>query len=256
MNAKRGQIELLHGEDKGFANLCHRIRPSPDLQTILNFINSISMGKFNKGILGSFSGKVGNVVGASWRGITYMRSLPSGMRNPRTEKQLTQRNKFSLVGKFLKTITPVVRVGFKNVAAATNSAYSAAMSYNIQNALRGEYPDIELDYERVAISRGSLYAANSMLVNSESGKLEFLWDATLLNNTSTEDRVMVVAYNPSKGEASYDLNLATRADGTGLLEVPLTWEGNVVETFAAFVSEDGSQVSDTIYTGQVEISMG
>ena len=70
MNAKGGQIELIHGEDKGFANLCHRIRPSPDLQTILNFINSISMGKFNKGILGSFSGKVGNVVGTQTLIIT------------------------------------------------------------------------------------------------------------------------------------------------------------------------------------------
>lgn len=62
------------------------------------------MGTIKKGILGSFSGKVGNVVGASWRNIAYMRSLPSSMRNPRTEKQVTQRNRFSLIGKFLKCI--------------------------------------------------------------------------------------------------------------------------------------------------------
>ena len=34
------------------------------------------MGTYNKGILGAFSGKVGPVVGATWRGKDVMRSLP------------------------------------------------------------------------------------------------------------------------------------------------------------------------------------
>jgi hypothetical protein len=211
------------------------------------------MGTIKKGILGSFSGKVGNVVGASWRNIAYMRSLPSSMRNPRTEKQLTQRNRFSLIGKFLKCIIPVIRVGFKHVAGASNSAFSAAMSYNIRNGVKGEYPDFEIDFQQVAIAMGGLYPAANVTAACEAGKLKFTWDAALLNNTSTEDRVMAVAYNPTTEEAVYDLNVATRAAGNGLLEVPPTWNGATVETFVAFASEDGAQVSDTVYTGQVEI---
>ena len=46
------------------------------------------MGIIKKGILGGFSGKVGNVVGASWKGIDYIRSLPSTVRNPRTPRQV------------------------------------------------------------------------------------------------------------------------------------------------------------------------
>ena len=34
------------------------------------------MATFEKGILGGFSGKVGNVVGSRWRGKNIMRSLP------------------------------------------------------------------------------------------------------------------------------------------------------------------------------------
>lgn len=37
------------------------------------------MGTIKQGILGGFSGKVGNVVGASWKGIDYIRSLPSSV---------------------------------------------------------------------------------------------------------------------------------------------------------------------------------
>ena len=34
------------------------------------------MGKINLVILGSFSGKVGNVVGGKWKGISYMLLMP------------------------------------------------------------------------------------------------------------------------------------------------------------------------------------
>jgi hypothetical protein len=40
------------------------------------------MGKINQGILGGFSGKVGNVVGGSWKGIEYMRVIPASIANP------------------------------------------------------------------------------------------------------------------------------------------------------------------------------
>ena len=52
------------------------------------------MGIIKKGILGGFSGKVGNVVGASWKGIDYIRSLPSTVRNPRTPRQVKQELSF------------------------------------------------------------------------------------------------------------------------------------------------------------------
>ena len=70
------------------------------------------MGTIKKGILGGFSGKVGNVVGASWRGIEYIRSLPSSVRNPRTEAQVTQRTRIALIGKMMKSIVPIIRIGF------------------------------------------------------------------------------------------------------------------------------------------------
>jgi len=55
------------------------------------------MGHIRKGILGGFSGKVGTVVGASWKTTSYMRSLPKKGNNPRTLAQRRQRSKFALV---------------------------------------------------------------------------------------------------------------------------------------------------------------
>ena len=55
------------------------------------------MGKISQGVLGGFSGKVGNVIGASWKGIDYMRIMPANVANPRTQGQIDQRSKFVTV---------------------------------------------------------------------------------------------------------------------------------------------------------------
>ena len=67
------------------------------------------MATYNKGILGAFSGKVGPVVGATWRCKYVMRGLPKkGNRLP-TEFQQVQRTKFTMVTEFLSGIQPVVK---------------------------------------------------------------------------------------------------------------------------------------------------
>ena len=53
------------------------------------------MGKIKQGILGAVSGKVGGVVGSSWKGIAYLKVLPASVANPNTAAQQTQRGAFS-----------------------------------------------------------------------------------------------------------------------------------------------------------------
>ena len=53
------------------------------------------MGKINQGILGGFNGKVGSVIGASWKGISYMRGIAQSIKNPKTEAQVMQRDYFA-----------------------------------------------------------------------------------------------------------------------------------------------------------------
>ena len=59
------------------------------------------MGKYIKGILGSFLGKVGTVIGSSWKGIEYMRSRGKKSSKPPTQAQLIQQAKFKLLVRFV-----------------------------------------------------------------------------------------------------------------------------------------------------------
>ncbi len=71
------------------------------------------MGKFSNGIFGNFYGKIGNVVGSSWRGIDYLKSLPKINKNRvPTQAQLEQQVRFALMTAFMNPLRPLTTVGY------------------------------------------------------------------------------------------------------------------------------------------------
>jgi hypothetical protein len=135
------------------------------VKTSIHYKNFQEMGTIKKGILGGFSGKVGTVVGASWKGISYMRSLPQHVKTPRTEGQISQRSKFALTLNFLKPITGFLRTGWK-LYAHRQSPFNAAMSYALANAINRTYPNYAIDPSKVLVSRGSLAPAGQRISNA------------------------------------------------------------------------------------------
>lgn len=211
------------------------------------------MGTIKKGILGGFSGKVGTVVGATWKGIDYIRSLPASVRNPRTEGQVTQRTKFLATIEFLKPINPFIRVGYK-AYANKQTAFNAAMSYNVSNAVSGSFPDFEMDYSKAMVSRGSLLPAEGGSATAGSGSMTFAWtDNSGVSNALATDKAMPLAYNTDKGEAVFNTAAADRSTETVDLSIPTGWSGDTVEVFLGFISEDGSLVANSVYLGQQSI---
>lgn len=213
------------------------------------------MGKISQGILGGFSGKVGNVVGGTWKGIDYMRVKPANVANPQTEAQMDQRSKFSTILSFLQPIGDFIKVGFKNYAIKM-TAFNSAMSYNLKNALTGDYPDYEIDYAEALVSRGSLAGAlNPSVQSSGVGVLDFEWtDNSSEGNANVTDKVMVLALNPTKKEAIFVTDGALRTEESQTITMPLNYEGDTVECYIAFKALDGS-VSNSKYIGPILITM-
>jgi hypothetical protein len=212
------------------------------------------MGTIKQGILGGFSGKVGTVVGGTWKGIHYMRSLPTSVRNPRSEAQVTQRTKFLVTIEFLKPITPFVRAGFK-AYANKQTAFNAAMSYNVNNAVIGSFPDFELDYPNAMVSRGSLLQAEGGSATVGTGSMTFAWtDNSGVSNALATDKAMLMIYNSDKGEAVFSTASADRSTETADLSIPEGWSGDTVEVYLGFISEDGSLVANSVYLGQQTIA--
>lgn len=209
------------------------------------------MGKISQGILGGVSGKVGNVIGGNWKGIDYIRIKPSSVANPRTDGQVMQRNKFTVTLEFLQAVKPFVKAGYRNLANK-KTEFNAAMSYILNNAITGIDPDFVVDYNAALLSRGGLSTPLSPTADaSVSGVVTFTWgDNSTETNASATDKVMLLVYNPVKKESvSIVGNGATRVDGSLSIPLPSTYAGDAIELFIAFMSADGTQLSNSNYLG-------
>lgn len=208
------------------------------------------MGKIGRGILGGVSGKVANIVGSRWKGIDYIRAKPLSVANPRTLLQVNQRTKFALVLRFLQPNLNFVKIGYKNYAVK-KSQFNSAMSYLLNNAIIGVSPNFEIDYSLALLSRGNLSTAlNPVFDISTPGQVEFSWDDNSTDgNANATDKVMVVAYNPLKGESIYLTEGAIRTDLSQSLVLPNSYSGEEVHLFISFMSADETQLSNSTYIG-------
>lgn len=157
------------------------------------------MAKFNQGVHGQFSGKIGNVVGSSWKGKGVMRIRPASVSNPRTPKQQTVRGKFSLVGRFVARFSSLVADGFKSQAIGI-TAQNAAMKYNLQYGILGTYPDLSLNMSALKISEGELPSSLDLVaVKSSVSELDLSWsDNSNEAGAASNDLLSIGIYDGEK----------------------------------------------------------
>lgn len=211
------------------------------------------MARITKGILGPVNGKVGTVVGSNWRGIDYIRSKSAPKKGQATLAQLDQQMRFTLMTGFLQSVKGMVQVGFQK-AAQKQTALNAALSYNLKNGTTGLYPNISLQYNMLLLSRGDLpNAQNVSAIAGTVGKVNFIWT----NNGSTgkakdDDIALITVYCPDTLHAVYTVNGPARSAEQAILDVS-QFSGKTVETWMGFMSADGKEIANSLYTGQVAV---
>jgi len=204
------------------------------------------MGTIKKGILGGFSGKVGTVVGGSWKGIAYMRGQAQSIKNPRTERQVAQRNKLKFIVKALKPFENIINLGFKY---ANLSPMNAAVSYNIRNAVAGTNPNFTLDYQDFVFSNGKLPSviAAEAAVNSGTIGIDFEY----ITGDGTDLAVAVGINKTTKEVVVCEDAENIRENASTALTPPASWSGAQVACYVFFKSADGTGISNSFYAGTV-----
>jgi len=213
------------------------------------------MGKIKQGVIGGFSGMVGNVIGASWKGIAYMRIRPVSVANPKTDAQLDHRMRFTVTLRFLQPLTQFLKIGFKNFAVKM-TPFNNAMSYNYQNSILGTYPNYTINYPAALVSRGNLAPAlNQAAASTVAGTVLFTWtDNSDEANESAVDKSLLVVYSAAKNQAVTFSELGTRADATQAVTVPHSFSGDLVHCYIGFITVDGKMVSNSKYAGAITVA--
>lgn len=200
------------------------------------------------GILGGFSGKVGSVVGARYRGQNIIRSLPVRNRLNDSPKQMIQKAKFGLATGFVHQLASIYDITYKHRAGKATPR-NIAISDIVVNAITGVYPDFHIDYSKVMISSGNLHF-ESANVTITAGKITWSWvPMPGLNGAQENDQSVIVVYCPEKKHAIYKFNAGMRGDGMAILDVqPLV--GFTVVTYLGFTSLNQCLISNSVFTGQ------
>jgi hypothetical protein len=213
------------------------------------------MGTYNKGILGPFSGKVGTVVGSSWRGKNIMRSLPKKTDHTPTDTQLLQRLKFTTVSGFLTPISAILSRYFGS-GSTELTRRNQAMSYHMKYAVTYVDPDFEILFNKVQISKGDLLGLQNQAVATPGGnKVKYTWTNNSGQGSAQDtDQLVVVLYAPTEDLYYTSLNAGTRADASAAITLPAYFNGLEVQSWITFASANGKKYATSVYMGAVTIA--
>lgn len=220
-------------------------------------------------IIGDFSGKLGNVVAYTIRGVQLIRVYQPKVYNPQTARQQWSRQAFNLVRQMMHSLIPTLKEGYQNVNPVYT--YQIGIGRNIR-AVSGVTP--VLDYSLVRVSEGNAPSASFGAPTGTQGT-SVSFSVTTTPDCFTDPAgnavnygIVAVAYAPDAGASSMVATVIT-GDSNVSIPIPPAWSGLRVHVYAFGVQftdsangintsaipwKRGGRVSPSTYIGQTTIA--
>lgn len=177
------------------------------------------MAIISKGILGAYYGKVGEVVGSSWRGINYVKSLPRKIKRTASEKALNQRAKFAMVAGFLKPLREFLKKSFNDKGLEFMTSSNYVTSQLLRNAIVGKLPSLTFDYSKVELSKGMISKLMDLTHKNDDGKILVNWvDSEFSLVPEPDVNVHMIVYLEEKNQFLLVPNVKRSAKSTMITE--------------------------------------
>jgi hypothetical protein len=211
------------------------------------------MATIKKGILGPITGSISNIIGYERLGTPCIRGKGDPQLQNFTHKQKAHQLRVKLANSFINPSKNFINIGFSLSTTGGQTAHNVAIAHAIKAATKGEFPNLELDFQNLLVSDGILSSAVNPKVEVVDGlHLKFSWDFDeMLEYSSRRDQVMLLAYSVKTKRSFYTIGGAKRSVGHEILEIYPEIEQDSFETYLAFITEDRKQISKSSYTGLV-----
>ncbi|MBB5620573.1 hypothetical protein HDE69_001622 [Pedobacter cryoconitis] len=209
-------------------------------------------------VLAGIRGKIGKVVIYPGKSKVCARSTPAKPRKKavRTVKQQAQSNKMKVLSSFLNAVNPFLQVGFKQkVKDQDLSANNAAKSVNMKHAIKGEFPEQEINWDTILVAHGDLIKPENVVVKVSKNTFNFTWDEDKTGQASPNDRTMILLYNKEYQHFFANYSGARRdelKDTLCLDSSPIRTKGRTYEVFIVFKDIMSDEVSKSVYCGSFE----
>jgi len=202
-------------------------------------------------VLGSFSGKLGGIVGYELNGQNVIRSLPVTAKRKPTALTLTNQRRMKAVSQFLRPLKHVIDFGYKNIAPKGSrvGAFQAAQSHTFRNAV--DYGEDNVPYvnpEKVLVFRGDLMPPPQLQVTREGNGIHVQWDN--LSCRHEQGVLLILAYAIEEKWFWFEEGGAKISEGT------FTWELHAgflpdLHIYVGFYDILRDKLSDSVYGGCV-----
>jgi hypothetical protein len=216
------------------------------------------MATVNKRVLGNVRGRIGDIVFSRWKGLYVAKGRPGRRVKENLEAPLPeQKLRVRLISTNLNKFSNYVKIGFSSKYTKA-TPYSRAYKYNLNNAIKGSYPNLEIDYSKFTVSQGSREIAWGAKVYFEPDRfLRVTWQIPEVCdiNEIGDDIAYIVVYQP--GDAlvyAIELGRFTALRSDLSLRARISYHhdlprGGISHVWIFFASPDGKQTSNSIYVG-------
>jgi len=213
------------------------------------------MGTYEKGILGPFTGTVGTVVGANFRGKNIMRSRPKKSNRLPSEQQIVQRDRFTTVNHFLAPLRSLINRYYGHRQGAV-SRFNQATSYHMKEAVEFIDDAFEIIYNKVLFAKGDLPGMQDPVVEAqEKSSIDVGWKNNSGQGLAKEDdSLVVVVYIDKLQQFEIFEGVSTRESESIRIDLPTYLKDLKVHCWATFVSDPRKLSATSTYLGEVVIT--
>lgn len=199
---------------------------------------------------GHHRGRIGNLVYYMLNGKNISRAIGRSTKEF-SEPQLKQHLLTKMRSKLFKNLLGFINTGFSTAAIqAQDNAFNLAVKANKINIIKGTYPDLEIAYDQLLISTGTLLPAQNCQITPILAGLQYTWDNhPEMAWPESTDQVMMLAYFPKQERVFYTLFGNDRLAGMDVLEIPPSLQNEYMETYVSFIAANRKTLANSIYMG-------
>ena len=210
------------------------------------------------GILGGFSGRIGNVVGVKLNGEHILRTLPRPSKKPPTAKQNLQRLKFALAIEFTKPFLWITERFFIDQLTA-GVRKNKIISYTLNHVITIKDQEFNIEWSKFLFSSGALCGFHCLETFVKDQVMSLQWqDNSHQGFANAEDDVYAVIVSESLEKIAFLEKISTRRALQTTLNLPTWVATETVHVYLFLHNLKAKQSSNSFYVGKYKagVSVG
>lgn len=165
-------------------------------------------------------------------------------------KPLVQQEKQLKAAAFVKALNPLLYITYRFTCEKI-SYYRCAMRHVVQ-WISGLPPNLVIDYSKILVASGNRFNTERAAAKPVADTVLFKWEADLIPKDYANDKAILVAYCEALNKCIFTTMGPPRTKCRAALNVT-EFRGRAIHTWLSFITTDGKQVADSIYTGRLII---